>query len=324
MKPLSIFATTALTFFLMSGYAFAGGQEKPFSDIPVVSLSGTVVETMSSGGYTYMLIEKNGAKTWAAVPATKVQKGQTVTLRPGTEMENFSSSSLHRKFDKIIFSAGLATPQEKPASHASAEEGLAGTVVETMSSGGYTYILLEKNGAKTWVAVPQMKVAKGQKISLAPGPEMVNFSSATLHRKFDKIIFSTGPAGQAAKTGMTTAGSKDKIINPSEKIKVDKATGPNAYTIAEIYGDMKRLDRKEVVVRGKVVKVSQGIMGKNWLHLQDGSGERGKGTNDLVVTTLDEPSVGDVITASGTIYRDKDFGSGYRYKVIMENAHVKK
>jgi hypothetical protein len=324
MKQLSFFATIALTLLLTAGYIFAGGQEKPFSDIPVVPVSGKVVETMSSGGYTYLLIEKNGAKTWAAIPSTKVQKGQTVTLRPGAEMENFFSSTLNRKFDKIIFSAGLAVPQERPASEGAAGGALTGTVSETMNSGGYTYMLLEKNGTKTWVAAPQMKVVKGQKVSLAPGPEMSNFSSATLKRTFDKIIFSTGPAGQTPKTAMTTGGSKDKTINPPEKIKVEKATGPNAYTVAEIYQNIGHLDKKEVALRGKIVKVSQGIMGKNWLHLQDGSGEREKSTNDLVVTTQEEPSAGDVVTVNGIIYRDKDFGSGYRYRVIMEDAHVKK
>ncbi len=71
---------------------------------------------------------------------------------------------------------------------------LSGKVVETMDSGGYTYALLERNGQKTWVAVPQMKISKGQNISFQPGVVMENFKSKTLNRTFDSIIFSGGPA----------------------------------------------------------------------------------------------------------------------------------
>ena len=81
----------------------------------------------------------------------------------------------------------------EPAKKAEAKPALSGKVVETMDSGRYTYICLEKNGKKTWAAVYKMKVAVGQHISLKPGIEMVNFESTTLHRKFDKIYFSEGP-----------------------------------------------------------------------------------------------------------------------------------
>lgn len=72
------------------------------------SLTGKVVETMDSGGYTYVRVENKGQKTWVAMPQTKVKVGQTVTLQPGMEMENFESKSLKRKFDRIIFSGGIA------------------------------------------------------------------------------------------------------------------------------------------------------------------------------------------------------------------------
>lgn len=71
---------------------------------------------------------------------------------------------------------------------------ISGKVVETMDSGRYTYVCLEKNGKKTWLAVPQMKVVKGKNMSFMPGSEMVNFESKTLKRTFDRIIFSSGPA----------------------------------------------------------------------------------------------------------------------------------
>jgi len=121
-----------------------------------------------------------------------------------------------------------------------------------------------------------------------------------------------------------SGGSKDgKKQAASEPIKVEKAKGADAYTVSETYENAGKLDKKNVVVRGKVVKVSKGIMGKNWVHLRDGSGDPDKGTNDLVVTTQDDPKIGDVVTAKGTLSKDKDLGSGYKYKVIVEKATVK-
>jgi hypothetical protein len=78
------------------------------------------------------------------------------------------------------------------------------------------------------------------------------------------------------------------------------------------------------VVKGKVVKVSAGIMGKNWIHLQDGTGDPKQGTNDLVATSDESASLGDIITVKGTVFKDKDFGSGYKYSVIMEKASIQR
>ena len=73
-----------------------------------------------------------------------------------------------------------------------------------------------------------------------------------------------------------------------------------------------------------MVKVSAEIMGKNWIHLQDGSGDPSKGTNDIVVTSQELPSVGDTVTARGALSKDQDFGYGYNYPVIVEQASIKK
>lgn len=109
---------------------------------------------------------------------------------------------------------------------------------------------------------------------------------------------------------------------PAGKIEVNKATGPDAYTVSEVHARKGDLDKKKVVVRGKVVKVSAGIMDRNWVHLQDGSGTRETNDFNLVVTTQDLPKMGDVVTASGTLAKDRDFGMGYRYSVIVEGASV--
>ena len=201
---------------------------------------------------------------------------------------------------------------------------LSGKVVETANMGGYTYICLEKDGKKRWAAIPETPVEVGREISLKPGMEMKNFQSKGLKRTFESIYFSEGVAAKAAATtGKPSPGSKGSVVVPAEKISVAKATGPNAYTVAEIHRLREKLDGKKVVVRGKVTKVSAEIMDRNWIHLQDGSGEVKKGTHDLTVTSHDLPAVGDVVTVSGTLRKDRNFGGGYKYEVIVEEGSVK-
>jgi hypothetical protein len=186
-------------------------------------LAGKVVEAMRIGNYTYICLEKDGRKSWSAVPATDVKVGDTIEILPGTEMGKFTSKTLNRTFENIYFSAGIksdatkpATQQESPApagmpaghpplpgkapdqnaagaKPAAAATKLAGKVVETMDAGGYTYLCLEKDGKKTWAAVPTMKAVVGNEIELSPGVEMKKFSSKTLNRTFESIIFSSGP-----------------------------------------------------------------------------------------------------------------------------------
>jgi hypothetical protein len=244
----------------------------------------------------------------------------------------------------MIISAGAAfAANEKAASEPAVKKpsiklmqeedsgNISGKVVETMNAGGYTYVCVEKKGKKTWVAVPEMKVTVGSKMSFQPGSVMPNFTSKTLNRTFDSIVFSGGPVtsgGQAA-PGMpggapTHAGSKANVASLDKNIKIEKAAGDNAYTISEIYAKSTALDKKQVAVKGKVVKFSQGIMGKNWVHIQDGSGEQQKGTHNLVATTQDTVAVGDIVTVTGTFAKDKDFGAGYVYKAIIEDAKVQK
>ena len=109
-----------------------------------------------------------------------------------------------------------------------------------------------------------------------------------------------------------------------EKVSVAKAEGPEGRTIAELHAQRASLAGKPVAVRGKVVKFNGGIMGKNWLHLRDGSGTAEGKDNDLTVTTQDAVSKGDVVLVKGTVAVDRDFGSGYTYSLLVEEAKVTK
>jgi hypothetical protein len=192
---------------------------------------------------------------------------------------------------------------------------ISGKVIETMTSGGYTYALVESGGKKIWVAIPATKLTVGQEATFRPGADMGEFESKTLKRKFDEIIFSPGLVGQPFMAHGTEMSSSAEAV-----IKVEKAQGPNSYTIHELISNSAKLDKKPVVVRGKVVKVSEQIMGKNWVHIKDGSDNQ---KAKIVATSNDLPKVGDVVTVKGTLYKDKDFGSGYKYSVIIEDATIK-
>ncbi len=124
-----------------------------------------------------------------------------------------------------------------------------------------------------------------------------------------------GGAGVAAMSG----GSASAIV-PASEITIDKAPGDKGQTVADCFNKARQLNNKTVRVHGKVMKVSRMIMGKNWVHLQDGTGNPIKNTHDLVVTTLAEPAVDSIITIEGTLHADKDFGAGYKYAVIIEDA----
>jgi len=203
-----------------------------------------------------------------------------------------------------------------------------------MNAGGYSYIYIERtDGKKVWVAVTETPVKVGAEMSFKPGMEMGKFESKALKRTFDSIIFSDGVlsgastaiAADPGKGQGVSPGSSGATATKTGKISVTKASGNNAYTIEGAIKNSAKLNKKKVVIRGQVVKVSGGIMGKNWIHIQDGTGSEKKKTHNLVCTSVtDSADVGDVVTITGTLYKDKDFGSGYKYPVIVEEAKVTK
>ena len=120
------------------------------------------------------------------------------------------------------------------------------------------------------------------------------------------------------------AGAQPAAATAAPVAKVPKATGPEGRTVAEVFKTRAALKDKTVQVRGRVVKVNSGIKGKNWLHLQDGSGSASDGTHDLIVTTVDTAAVGDIVSARGTVRTDVVVGPGYAYDVLVEAESVKK
>jgi len=93
-------------------------------------------------------------------------------------------------------------------------------------------------------------------------------------------------------------------------------------TVAALYQEKAALSGKTVRTQGKVVKVNNGIMGRNFLHVQDGTGDAGNGSNDLIVTSKDTAQVGQQVAVSGKVTLNRDFGAGYMYPLLLEEASV--
>jgi len=213
----------------------------------------------------------------------------------------------------LLFLAALLAVTTIGTGRASAYERT-GAVVTTMNSGLYTYLEVQTKSGKYWAAAPKTELAVGDQVDVAPGSEMKDFFSPTLNRKFETIIF-TSSVKVIGKGAPPAKSSSPK--SPEAKT----AAGPAAAkTIEQIYAEKDSLKGKQVKVTGKVVKFNSGILGKNFLHIQDGSGK--DGTNDLAVTSQQGVKVGDKITVMGTIDTDKDLGAGYTYKVLLENATI--
>lgn len=218
-----------------------------------------------------------------------------------------------------------------------------GTIVERLDAEPYSYLKLKTDAGEVWAAVPKSDKGVGAEVVVGGAMPMNDFESKTLKRKFELVYFGTlvdpnapaMPAGMApGAMGGGAAGEAPvnmaaqhaaAAAGPSDvgNVKVPKASGADARTIAEVFAQRAALKEKGVTIRGKVVKFNEGIMGRNWLHIRDGSGSAGK-DNDLTVTTNDRAAVGDVVVVKGKVQVDKDFGAGYSYPVIVEEAKLGK
>lgn len=223
---------------------------------------------------------------------------------------------------KIFMSAATAfllmTASHSTASAAADHKGV---VLEAITGGGYTYMNIEENGKKFWIASPETSVKKGAEVSFSEQLWMPNFTSKALHRTFDRILFVSGVDGGTA----VAAASNDEEELSDDELMDDEEYAPEPppadgiYTIERIYYEADELKGKRIKVRGKVVKVSENIMGMTWVHIQDGTGTRGK--NKLIFRSLKgTASVGETVVAEGRLDTDKDFGFGYYYAVIVDDA----
>jgi hypothetical protein len=235
--------------------------------------------------------------------------------------------------------AGGTTEGHQSGMNAPAAVGdgmVVGVVTETMNTSGYTYVSVDAdNGESVWAAAPEFAVQVGDRVVVPTNMPMPGYHSQTLDRTFDMLYFANaimieGEDGQPGDGGLPSGhpdlgmgGSQSgspMAPTPSDMDFSGIAKADGGMTIAEVYAKRPDLGGKEIAVRGKVVKYTGGVMGRNWIHIQDGTGEAG--SNDLTVTTMTTANLGSTVLVRGVAAVDKDFGAGYFYPVIVEEAEV--
>ena len=195
-------------------------------------------------------------------------------------------------------------------------------VQEVLQTTSYTYLLAREGDKTQWLALPKLEATIGDTYYYYGGVEMRDFNSSELNRTFNSVLFLGSVENSESLNNMITSESTtNKTQNTSsaqEIIKIESI--PGTITISELLSKKNEYEDKVVKIRGRVMKFNKNIMGKNWIHLQDGS--KYADEYDITITSEMETKVGEIVTFEGKITLNKDFGSGYFYSIIMEDAKM--
>lgn len=209
------------------------------------------------------------------------------------------------------------------------------TVKEVLQTSTYTYLLVTENTEENWLALPKMQAGVGETYYYRNGFKMTDFESKELKRTFKTVYFlesisstpeipatdmAANPHSTPQQVTDTTSGYKAQVVITKAEVAIQPAE--KGITIAELLAGKEKYEGKIIRVKGKVTKFNSKIMSRNWIHIQDGTEYSGK--FDLTVTTKSEVTVGDTITLEGKITLNKDFGYGYSYEVLLEDATLLK
>jgi len=190
-------------------------------------------------------------------------------------------------------------------------------VIDKIVVSNYNYLQLSENKNEYWIAVPTMPIEIGETVYFSKYTIMKDFKSSNINRSFDEIFFVEDARKSPTPDEMKKIHS-DALTLEKQKINIEPLA--NGKTINQIFNEKSSLNGKAVKVKGKVVKFNKQIMKRNWIHIQDGTGD--KNNYDLVITSDQDVKVGDIITAEGKLAIDKDFGAGYYFSVIIEDAKI--
>jgi hypothetical protein len=194
-------------------------------------------------------------------------------------------------------------------------------VLEVLQANSYTYVKGEENGSERWLAIMKSDIEVGKTYYYGDAMEMTNFQSKDLDRTFESVYFlsqlSEDPISNKAAASMTPGADPHKKQTVEKKdMSIQHQAGET--TIANLYENKESLKSKKVTVKGVVTKYNPGIMNRNWVHIQDGTGD--ENSFDLTITTQDQVSIGSIAKFEGVVAIDKDFGHGYKYELLLEEA----
>ncbi len=197
-------------------------------------------------------------------------------------------------------------------------------VIEVLQANNYTYLHVKENRKKDWLAVPSMIASAGDTYYYTGGMVMENFESKDLGRTFESVLFlekvyisppGSHPAEASSEPAADHAGA---VKDPKMNFEIDVLE--DGISIGDLFSDKDKYNGKTVKIRGAVTKFNPDIMHTNWIHIQDGSDF--EGNYDLTITSDQEVEAGLIIIVEGKITLDKDFGYGYFYEVLMEEAKI--
>jgi hypothetical protein len=224
---------------------------------------------------------------------------------------------------KVIEAVDVATePQQQPAEDPAATKLHKVVVEEVLPTSKYTYLNVTEDGEKTWIAIPKKDVKVGGTYYYRGGLKKTNFKSVEYDRVFETLYLvsdvSEDPGMSGMATGSSPHGNTAADAPIEQTTKIDPV--PGGITIAELFENRKKYEGQTVRIKGRCVKLNNMIMSRNWIHLQDGS-LKGK-TLDLTVTTTENIPLGAIVAVEGKIALNKDFGAGYKYDIILEEAKL--
>jgi len=219
-----------------------------------------------------------------------------------------------------------ATSQAKPvkALEEATTEVHEVVVMDLLHAEKYTYLDVTEDDNRFWIAIPRKEVEVGQTYYYVGGLKKTNFKSEEYDRTFETIYLVGDVRKEPIFSGNASvpeALDRDGSDNRRDRDHDTAINTPDdGITLEELFTNREKYDGQTVKVRGKCVKINKAIMGRNWVHIQDGTG--GDKPYDLTATTSDDIPVGTVVTLEGKIVLNKDFGAGYFYDIIMEDAHT--
>lgn len=192
------------------------------------------------------------------------------------------------------------------------------TAEEVLNTDKYTYVRGKENGQDVWIAVLKQAVKIGDSYVFRGGLLKKNFESKEFNRNFETLYLVSDFREEGAGAASTPAPTPHSNVQGGSTVEAPTsvAAAAGAIKIADLVANLKKHEGKSVKVTGKVMKVNNMIMGRNWVHLQDGSGKN----LDLTLTTTEQVQLGSTVTMEGTLVLNKDFGAGYKYDYIVEGA----
>lgn len=298
-----------------------------------------VEEVLQTKNYTYLHVKEHikemDSLQWLALPLFEPAVGNIYYFESGLQMGEFQSKELNRTFKQILFLSGLSTSAEvslqnivpappKDTIPQNTTPVVVHTVVvkEVLQTSGYTYLRVKEGDKEEWLAVVKIRAAVGQTFTYNDAATMTNFFSKELNRTFKEVLFLSKIILSTDAEETTLKASHNSIpgseVKENKNKKIDPVEG--VISIATLLENKKLFTGKTVKIRGEVTKFSSTILNKNWIHIEDGTNFSGK--SDLTITSIQKVKVGDHITVEGIIAVDKDFGSGYFFDVIMEDAKL--